>query len=73
MVTTKQVRVVSVWHDETPEPNDRAWVVADEEIDSRGDAVITLTARAFGENRTAAVEFGRERAARLGVELRVQD
>ena len=69
---TKTEKVVGVWYDETPEPEYRAWVVADEELNSDGSTAHTQTIKAFGDDRAAAVAFGTDRAAKKGVRLAIQ-
>lgn len=71
--TTTSEKVVGVWYDETPEPEYRAWVVADEVMLSDGTTDSTNTVRSFGDDRDAAIQFGTERAAKRGVRLVVQD
>lgn len=71
--TTTIEKVVGVWYDETPEPEYRAWVVADEVLLPDGSTDSTNTVQAFGNDRDAAIRFGTERAAKRGVRLAVQD
>lgn len=71
-MATETEKVVGVWYDETPEPEYRAWVVADEELNPDGSTDHTNTVKAFGDDKEAAIAFGRERAEKRGVRLAIQ-
>jgi len=72
MTTTKTEKVVGVWYDETPEPEYRAWVVADERLNADGSTDETTTVKAFGADKEAAIAFATERAAKQGVRVAIQ-
>lgn len=71
-MATKTEKVVGVWYEETPEPEYRAWVVADEELNPDGSTDYTTTIKAFGGDKEAAVKFAEERAAKRGVRVAIQ-
>ena len=65
-------KIVGVWYDETPEPEYRAWVVADEELYENGETACTTTI-SIHDTREAAVAAGEKRAAERGVRCVLQD
>ncbi len=72
MATTGEEKVVGVWFDETPEPEYRAWVVADEILLPSGETDWTQTVKVCG-SKAEAIEIGRARAEQRGVRLAIQD